>query len=318
MVKIPIGKKVQIDFWNNKTGTGMVRFQSDHLEIVKGSSDFNFLKGESALVIESFENFIKIVPDDKFSRLLYGSNMKKIDLSELSSIIKDILDESKIDGGEIMQTLAQQMKEEIKQKGWNVSCEITPHHLFLTSKKAAEIGSWAKSDPPIRSEEHVEAAWKALDDGTIDMVATDHSPYSHEEKDVSTQEKGIFGVGSGTPGLETMIPLLLDAVNKKKVTLKRLVEVTSSNPALRFGLYPRKGSISLNSDADLIFVDMNKEYSIKNEDLYTKQKISIFEGWKLRGKIERTMIRGKVIFENGDFLVEKGNGFFITPNSLET
>ena len=100
MVKIPIGKKVQIDFWNNKTGTGMVRFQSDHLEIVKGSSDFNFLKGESALVIESFENFIKIVPDDKFSRLLYGSNMKKIDLSELSSIIKDILDENeKFNGG---------------------------------------------------------------------------------------------------------------------------------------------------------------------------------------------------------------------------
>jgi dihydroorotase len=194
-----------------------------------------------------------------------------------------------------------------------VSCEITPNHLFLTSEKAAEIGSWTKIDPPIRSKEHVEAAWKALNDGTIDMVATDHSPYSHEEKDVSTQEKGIFGVGSGTPGLETMIPLLLDAVNKKRISLKKLVEITSSNPSMRFGMYPRKGTISLNSDADLILVNMKEEYTLKNENLLTKQKISAFNGWKLKGKINQTIVRGEVIFENGEFLVKRGNGSFITP-----
>ena len=200
-----------------------------------------------------------------------------------------------------------------KQNGWDVSCEITPHHLFLTSVDAAKIGSWAKTDPPIRSKDHLEAAWRALNDGTIDMIASDHSPYTFKEKDVSTKDKGIFGVGSGTPGLETMIPLLLDAVNRRKLSLVRFVEVTSLNPAKRFGLNPRKGIISMNSDADLIIVDMNREYSVKNENMFSKQKITIFDGWKLKGKIERTIIRGKTIFENGEFRAKEGTGAFITP-----
>ncbi|MCG3220606.1 MAG: dihydroorotase [Candidatus Heimdallarchaeota archaeon] len=201
-----------------------------------------------------------------------------------------------------------------KQKGWDVTCEMTPHHLFLTSEEAEKIGSWAKSDPPIRSKEHVKAAWIALNDGTIDIIASDHSPYSYDEKDMSNKENGIFGIGSGTPGLETMIPLLLDAVNKKKLSLQRYVELTSSNPAKRFGIYPKKGTISLNSDADLIIVDMEKEYALKNENMFTKQKITIFDGWKLQGKIEKTISRGEIVYEEGQFLTEKGKGVFISPN----
>ena len=201
-----------------------------------------------------------------------------------------------------------------KQKGWDVTCEITPHHLFLTSENAKEIGSWAKSDPPIRSKEHMEAAWIALNDGTIDIIASDHSPYSHDEKDMKDKENGIFAVGSGTPGLETMIPLLLDAVNKRKLSLQRFVEVTSSAPAKRFSIYPRKGTISLNADADLIIIDMKKEYTLKNEDMLTKQKITIFDGWKLQGRIEQTIIRGEVVYKKGYFLTQKGSGTFITPH----
>ncbi len=204
-----------------------------------------------------------------------------------------------------------------KQRGWNVTCEVTPHHLFLTSDDTAELGSWAKSDPPIRSKDHMEAAWIALNEGTIDMVASDHSPYSVDEKDIRNKENGIFGVGSGTPGLETMIPLLLDAVNKRRLSLKRYVEVTSSNPAKRFGLYPKKGTISLNADADLKVVDMKREYTLKNENMFTKQKITIFDGWKLQGKIEKTIIRGKIVYEEGDFLTRSGSGIFITPHYVK-
>ncbi len=200
-----------------------------------------------------------------------------------------------------------------KQKGWDVTCEITPHHLFLTSDDATKIGTWAKSDPPIRSKEHLKAAWIALNDGTIDIVATDHSPYSHDEKKIKEDEKGIFGVGSGTPGLETMIPLLLNAVNMRKLSLQRLVEVTSITPAKRFGLFPKKGTISINADADLFIVDMNKEYTLKNENMFTKQKITIFDGWKLRGKIEKTVVRGEIIYDEGHFHVNQGYGKFITP-----
>ncbi len=200
-----------------------------------------------------------------------------------------------------------------KQKGWDVTCEITPHHLFLTSDDAVKIGSWAKSDPPIRSKKHMEAAWIALNDGTIDIVATDHSPYSHEEKETKDDNKGIFGVGSGTPGLETMIPLLLNAVNEKKLSLQRLVEVTSSTPAKRFSLFPKKGTISINADADMFIVDMNKEYILRNENMFTKQKITIFDGWKLKGKIETTIVRGEIVYGEGQFHVNQGYGKFITP-----
>ena len=200
-----------------------------------------------------------------------------------------------------------------KKQGWDVSCEITPHHLFLTSDEAAKIGSWAKVDPPIRSKEHQVAAWDALRDGTIDMVASDHSPYNHEEKDVNDKENGIFGAGSGTPGIETMLPLLLNAVNGQILSLQRFVEVTSSTPAKRFGIYPRKGQISLNSDADLLIIDMAKEYTLKNENMFTKQKITIFDGWKLKGKIERTIVRGIEVYENDQFLTDFGIGDFVQP-----
>lgn len=196
-----------------------------------------------------------------------------------------------------------------KKKGYDVTCEITPHHLFLTSEDGARIGAWAKVDPPLRSKEHVYAAWKALTDGTIDMVASDHSPYGHHEK----ESTNIFECGSGTPGIETLLPVMLDAVNKGKTTFETLVRTTSLNPAKRFGIYPRKGTITLNADADLVIVNMNKKYTLKNENMFTKPKITIFDGKVIQGVIEKTIVRGTVVYENGEFCINKGYGQFITP-----
>jgi allantoinase len=195
-----------------------------------------------------------------------------------------------------------------KQKGWDVTCEVTPHHLLLTAEEGAKIGAWAKVDPPLRSPEHVRAAWNALRDGTIDMVASDHSPYAADEK-AST----IFKCGSGTPGVETVLPVMLDAVNKKKITLQRLVEVLATVPARRFSIYPRKGVIALNADADMVLVDMKKKYTLKHEDMFTKAARTIFDGRIVQGSIEKTIVRGAVVFDNKEFFVEKGYGEFITP-----
>ncbi|MFX0173099.1 MAG: dihydroorotase family protein [Candidatus Hodarchaeota archaeon] len=200
-----------------------------------------------------------------------------------------------------------------KQKGWDVSCEITPHHLFLSAEEGEKIGPWAKVDPPLRSKEHVIAALKALNDGTIDIIASDHSPYSDEEKDVLLKDGNFFEVGSGTTGVETILPLMLDAVNKNITSLKRLVETTSTNPAKRFGLYPRKGTIAINADADLVIVNMGNKYVLKNADLFTKPKITIFDGMSLQGKIDTAIVRGQIVYENGEFLVESGFGQLITP-----
>ncbi len=204
-----------------------------------------------------------------------------------------------------------------KTKGWDVSCEITPHHLFFTTEDGKKIGSWIKVNPPIRSKEHMDAAWEALNDGTIDMIASDHSPYSHEEKDMDLKNNNIFECGSGTPGLETILPVMLNAVNKKKITLNKLVEALSINPAKRFGLYPRKGVIKKEADADLVIIDMQKEYTLKNEDMFTKSKITVFDGMKIKGKIKKTIVKGNVVFDCGKFPVKSGYGEFITPKSLD-
>jgi dihydropyrimidinase/allantoinase len=198
-----------------------------------------------------------------------------------------------------------------KAKEWDVTCEITPHHLFLTSEDGARIGSWAKVDPPLRPKEHLAAAWQALNDGTIDMVASDHSPYGRDEKEI--HDGNIFECGSGCPGIETLRPLMFDAVNKKRTTLTTLVNTTSLNPARRFGIYPRKGVIAVGADADLVIVDMKKEYTLKNEEMYTKPKITVFDGMKIRGVVEKTIVRGTIIYDSGEFCTEKGHGIFIRP-----
>lgn len=187
----------------------------------------------------------------------------------------------------------------------DVTCEITPHHLFLTDKDGKKIGPWAKVDPPLRSRAHVESALKYFNDSTIDMVASDHSPYGYSEK----ENNNIFECGSGTPGVETMLPVLLDAVNKKKTTLTRVVEAIASNPAQRFGL-STKGKIAVNADADFVLVNMNKEYTIRNQDMYTTSHVTIFDGKKIQGKIEKTIVRGTIVYDKGEFQVDPGYGIY--------
>ncbi len=198
------------------------------------------------------------------------------------------------------------------KKSIDVTCEITPHHLFLTDKDGETIGPWAKVDPPLRGKEHVVEAWNALNNGTIDMIASDHSPYSDEEKQLG-DNNSYFEVGSGTTGIETSFPLMLDACNNGRLPFKKLVELMSTNPAKRFGLFPRKGTIALNTDADLIIIDLKKKYQLKNENLFANPKISIFHGRELRGKVEKTLVRGNIVYDQGVILERRGTGKLLTP-----
>jgi len=202
---------------------------------------------------------------------------------------------------------------EAKMKGQDVTCEITPHHLFLSSEDGKKIGAWAKVDPPLRSKDHVIEAWKALNDGTIDMIASDHSPYSHEEKDIKGSNGNFFEVGSGTTGVETIIPIMVDAVNKRRISLQRLVHTTSTTPAKRFGLFPKKGTISIDADADLVIINMKDKYILRSDDLFTKPKISVFDGRLLEGKIEKTLVRGQVVYDDRNFPCREGYGEFQAP-----
>ncbi|MFH1257124.1 MAG: dihydroorotase [Candidatus Diapherotrites archaeon] len=180
-----------------------------------------------------------------------------------------------------------------KKKGRKVSCEVTPHHLFLTEHEIGRLGNFGKMNPPLRSKEDRHALWKGIVDGTVDLIATDHAPHTVEEK-----KQGYASAPSGVPGVETMLPLLLNAVNEGKLKLERVAQLCCENPAKVYGL-KGKGCIKKGFDADLIVVDLHAGQRIINERLFTKCRWSPFSGLKLKGVVEKTIVRGKLVYSKG-------------------
>ena len=173
------------------------------------------------------------------------------------------------------------------KSGKNLTCEATPNHLFLDSSAYKKLGNLVKCNPSIKSAVHRKALWKAFVKGTIDIVATDHAPHTQEEK-----AKKYSEAPSGIPGVETMLPLLLDAVSRKKIPLKRVVEAVSEKPAQIFN-WKTKGLIKKGFDADLVIIDMKKAFTVKNEELFTKAKYSPFNGQRLKCFIAQAIVGGQ-------------------------
>ena len=176
-------------------------------------------------------------------------------------------------------------KHKLKNK---VFVEVTPHHLFLTEEDRNRLGNLALMKPELGNKNDQDALWEALKKGLIDTVGSDHAPHTIEEK-----KEAKFGV----PGLETTLPLLLNAVNNKKLTLQKVVELISEAPAKIFGIR-KKGFIKEGYNADLVFVDMELEKEVRNENLFTKCRWSPFNGLKLKGWPVMTMVNGNLIYED--------------------
>jgi len=183
--------------------------------------------------------------------------------------------------------------KEAKQQRQGISCEVTPHHLFLSDDATEQLGNFAKMNPSLKGKGDVKALWKGINQGVVDLIATDHAPHLREEK-----EKPYWDAPSGVPGIETMLPLLLDAVNKEKIDLSKVVKLCCTNPAKLYGL-EGKGTIKSGNDADLALVDLQAEQAIKNGRLFTKCNWSPFSTGKLKGKVEKTFVGGKEVFGNG-------------------
>ena len=185
-------------------------------------------------------------------------------------------------------------ENEIKQIRKNkkyVYCEVTPNHLFLTEKDKERLGKLADVKPSLKTEKDQQALWKALQSGVVDVIATDHAPHLKEEK--------LNEDRSGLPGIETMLPLLLDAVNKNRLTLQQVIDLTSKNPAKIFRI-KNKGLLKEGFDADLTIIDMNLEKEVKADDLFSKSKWSPFEGKVLKGWPILTIVRGDIVYDNGN------------------
>ena len=177
-----------------------------------------------------------------------------------------------------------------KKMGADVWAEVTPHHFTLTEDAVLEFGSFAKMNPPLRTETDRRALIEGLKDGTIDMIATDHAPHSAEEK-----ARPLTEAPSGIIGLETALALgITELVRTGELTIAQLMEKMSFNPACLYHL--EKGWLTEGEDADLVLFDENEEWT--PGDYASKASNSPFTGWKLYGKVKYTICRGEIVYED--------------------
>lgn len=180
-----------------------------------------------------------------------------------------------------------------------VTCEVSPHHLFLCDDDYSGSGNLLKINPPLRSRLDVFALWKAIKFGEIDIFATDHAPHTLEEK-----EQDYLSSPSGAPELDTFGPLLFNSVNDEGLTIEEIVKLCCETPAKIFNL-KNKGKIEAGFDADLIVVDMDLEKKVERKNLFTKCGWSPYENMTLKGWPVKTFVNGKLVFEDGKLLGEK-------------
>lgn len=179
-------------------------------------------------------------------------------------------------------------------KSENITCEVTPHHLFLTEEELKSHGNFAKMNPPLRTEKDCKALREGLRSGLINMVATDHAPHLISEK-----QQSYWAAPAGVPGLETSLSLMLDAVDHGELTLEDVVRVMCEEPARVFGL-KNKGRLEVGADADLTVVDMNLEQTVANRGpgaRFTKCGWTPFAGRTLKGWSIMTVVGGRIFFD---------------------
>jgi allantoinase len=153
----------------------------------------------------------------------------------------------------------------------------------------------------------VEQLWACVFDGLVDVIASDHSPCTWAEKKAGSSD--IWQAWGGISGIQSLLPALLsEGVNARGLPLSQLVKMVSENPARRYGLYPRKGAIFPGADADLVLVDLNEEWTLTADQLFYKNPHSPYIGYRFRGAVKQTFVRGNSVYKDGKILAQPGSG----------
>ena len=177
------------------------------------------------------------------------------------------------------------------------SVELLANHLTLHAPECYEkMGTLAQQNPPIREKHHQDALWKALNNNVVDIIASDHAPHTVDEK-----SKMYPDSPSGTPGVQTLVPIMLNHVNNGKLSLKKLVSLWSYGPE-RIHRIHNKGRIKVGYDADFTLVDMNKEMIITNKQQKSKSRWTPFDGMKVKGWPTHTIIRSNIVMCEDEIL----------------
>jgi len=203
------------------------------------------------------------------------------------------------------------------KRNQHVFVETCIQYLILDAslyEKDFEGAKWVMS-PPLREKKDQKTLWAGINQGLVNVVATDHCPFMWEQKLMG--EKDFSKIPNGHPAIENRMELLYsEGVAKNKITLNKYVEVACTNPAKIFGMFPRKGTIAVGSDADIVIFDPNKKHTISAKTHHMNVDYSGYEGWEVTGKVKTVLLRGEIAIDNNECKIEKGFGKFIKRNKV--
>ncbi len=206
---------------------------------------------------------------------------------------------------------------EAGKRNQRVYAETCIQYLILDASlydKGFESAKWVMS-PPLREKKDQAALWAGIDQGLVQVVATDHCPFKWEQKKLG--EHDFSKIPNGHPAIENRMELLFsEGVKKGKISLNKFVEVTSTNAAKIFGMYPRKGTIAVGSDADIVILDPEEKHTLSAKTHHMNCDYSGYEGWELTGKCKTIILRGQIAVDNNKLMVKKGYGQFIKRNKV--
>ena len=287
------------------------------IKIFLGSSTGDLLLNEPAKLIEIFnkcESTTALHSEDEemlIERQSIRDNAKSVHDHEkwrnwetAFSSTKKVLDLAKQTGKKvhILHVTTKQEVELIANNKSLCTAEVTPQHLTLFAPDCYDgLGTYAQMNPPIREIEHQEALWEGMRNNVFFVIGSDHAPHTKEEKD-----KGYPHSPAGLPGVQTLLPIMLEHVYQGRLTIEKLCELVCENPCKLFHI-KNKGQIKEGFDADITLIDFTKEVILKNENMASKCGWTPFHGMRVHGDIKMTIVNGNIVMRDGQ-LLEKGHG----------
>ena len=278
-------------FAGSSTGNLLVSQEKDIEKVISNSSKIISVHSEDENILLSRKKFIK--EGDVTSHPVWRN--EECALESTKRVVRLAQKHKKK-----IHILHVSTKEEIdffSEKRDGVTFEITPQHLTLYAPDCYEnLNTFSQMNPPLRSKDHYDRLWDAVDETLVSTIGSDHAPHTKEEKNRKYPLSP-----SGMPGVQTLLPVMLDHVNQGKLKIEKLIKLVSENPCDLFGI-KNKGYIKENFDADLTIIDMNKEVIIKNDWIESKCRWTPFNNYKVKGFPVATIVNGEIVMENNKII----------------
>lgn len=334
------GEKANIDyiFWGGLVNDNLSSLKEMHEKGILGykafmsNSGVEFTTANDAILYEGLKytagtgQFVGVHEENDAMTAYYGKKMQELgrndarawtearpEVQELEAVRRFLFLTKQSGGnGHLCHVSVPEAFDEIakaKAEGVLITAELCAHYLWFTLEDFERQGALLKCAPPIREASCKEALWKKVLEGKVDMITSDHSPCAAEEK-----EKGrdnIWKAWGGVSGIQNIVHVLLtEGVHKRGLSLQDISRLVSANPAKRFGVYGKKGVLVPGADADIMIVDLNRKWTFREEDIYTKSKLSPYVGAEFTGKVIRTIVRGRTVF-NEKIIPSDGYGKYV-------